>query len=197
MNYKEKLDTLYVTSKVDIKKIKKVEKIDYLFDDISSHSVKELSDFVRRFMNKYNIGGKISKKFWGVRGYKRIQQSLYDNLKQQLTREKPASTMQLYDDLNKDVKNKNVSKYDISRVARTEGKSVAIVIKLEKMKEAGLKYVRYKTRGDSKVRDSHKVLNGREYEIDFLLSPQGEDTRIPAKDGINCRCTYEMSMRGV
>ena len=195
MNYKEKLDSLYVGSKVNMSLVDSVAEVDFAFDFATSSSVKEFSDFVMRFMHKYGIGKKISKRFWGIRGYKQVQSSLYDRLKQQMQKDKPVGVLQLYDDLSADVTKKGVPKSNIARVARTEGKAIAIVYKLEKFKEAGLKYVRYRTRGDAKVGDDHAVLNGREYEIDYLLSPEGEKDRIPLRP--NCRCTFDMSMRGV
>ena len=195
MSYKEKLDALYVSSKLDMDLINSVNDVDFTFDFATSSSVKEFSDFVLKFMNKYNIGGKISKRFWGIRGYRQVQQSLYDRLKQQMQKDKPVGVLQLYDDLQDDVTKKGMTKSDIARVARTEGKAIAIVYKLENFKKGGLKYVRYRTRGDAKVGDDHAVLNGREYEIDYLLSPEGEKDRIPLRP--NCRCTYDMSMRGV
>jgi len=195
MNYKEKLDTLYVSSKVDAKLYNKVKDLDLIFDTASTSSISELSNFIKRYIDKYKFGSKISKKFWGIRGYKQLQQSLYDKIKQQLTRQKPTSILQLYDDLQDDVKKTDKTLYDFGRVARTEGKAMTIVFQLETAKQAGYKYVRYETRGDSKVRPKHQSFNGREFEIDYLLSEQGEHERIPMDP--NCRCRYTPIMRGL
>lgn len=198
MNYKERLNNLAEVSKINHKLINEVKDIDLKFDNVDTSSLKEFSDWVLKYMNKYNIGKKVSKKFWGVRGYQEIQTNLYDKIKQQLTRAKPVSSLQLYDDLKKDVdgkQNKDYSAYDYSRVARTEGKSLSVIFQLEKLREAGIKKVIYTTRGDNKVRRSHALLNGKEYDIDYLLSPEGEKDRIPIDP--NCRCRYKISMRGL
>lgn len=196
MNYKEKLELLSVKPKINTKLIKEVQDIDLVFDTADNSSIKEFNDFVIRFMNKYNIGAKISSRFWGVRGYKDIQQNLYDKIKMQMTKEKPVSILQLYDDLQKDVngkKNVDYRPYAYARVARTEGKSIASVYQLEKFKEAGLKYVKHVTRGDEKVSPICAFHNNREILIDELLND--DNKRIPLHP--NCRCRYVPSMRGL
>lgn len=198
MNYKEKLDTLYVTSKVDVKRIREVENADLPFDRPNSRSLIEFGDFMFRMMNKYKIGKYVSKNHWGIRGYADIQKTLYDSVKNMFLKNKPKSQFQIFDDLKNDVsgkKTRNYNSIDYMRVARTEGKRMSIIYQLEEFKSAGLKYVKYLTRSDNRVRDEHARLNGREYEIDYLLSPEGEKDRIPT--GINCRCRYVASMRGI
>jgi len=197
MSYKEKLNKLFFEAKpkYDKKLVDSVKDIDLTFDYATEKSLKELNDFVLKFMNKYSIGDKISKRFWGIRGYKRIQSSLYDQIKKQMQDRRPVTQIGLFDDLQQDVRVKDKSNYDISRVARTEGKSITVIYQLEKFKQAGLKYVKYQTRGDNKVRPAHAMLNGKLYEIDHLLSAKGEKDRIPL--GVNCRCRYVMSMKGI
>lgn len=196
--YKEKLDTLYVTSKVDMKRVREVQDIDLIFDRPNSRSLIEFGDMMFRIMQKYNIGKYVSKNHWGVKGYKDIQTSLYDSVKNMFLKRRPTNQFQIFDDLKNDVSGKRTKNYtpvDYMRVARTEGKRMSVIYQLEEMKKAGVKYVRYATRNDNRVRDEHRLLNGREYEIDYLLSPEGEKDRIPL--GINCRCRYIMSMRGL
>jgi SPP1 gp7 family putative phage head morphogenesis protein len=194
MNYKERLNVL-LESKVDMKIVDSVKDVDLKFDIVSTETVKEFRDIIMRIMREYDIGKKISKRFWGERGYKDIQSTLYDAVKQQFSGEKPKNVLQLYDDLKTDVNVKGRSNYDISRVARTEGKAMSIIYQLEGFRKAGVKWVTYVTRGDKKVRPEHQILNGREYEINYLLSPEGEKDRIPISP--NCRCRYNISWRGI
>jgi SPP1 gp7 family putative phage head morphogenesis protein len=185
-------------SKINLTKIREVQDIDLAFDFTTNNTIPEFFDFIKRYMKQYNIGSKISKRFWGIRGFKDIQDRLYKTVKKQVEEKEPVKSLKIYDDLQKNVDgktNKDYTPYAYARVARTESKSITIIYKLEKFKEAGLKYVKYRTRGDDKVRDEHKVLNGREFEIEYLLSQQGEKDRIPQSP--NCRCTYDMSMKGV
>ena len=198
MKFRERLNKLENTSNINQKLIKEVQDIDLTFDYTDNNTVKEFSDFVLRFMNKYNIGQKVSKRFWGIRGFKDIQQSLYDKLKKQMKKEEPVSPLQLYDDLQKDVdgkKNKDYQPYTYARVARTEGKSMTTLYQLEKFKEAGLQYVKHITRNDNKVSKECAIHNNREDKIDWLLSQQGEKSRPPRHP--NCRCRVAPSMRGL
>ena len=189
----EKLDKINTRPKrnLDFKKIREVEDIDLAFDFPNENTLNEFRNVMMKFMSGYNIGQYVSKNHWGQRGYKQIQQQLLSSVKKMFEREKPVTQFGLFDDLRKDVdgkKTKDYTSYDYSRVARTEGKRMSIVYQLLKYKEAGLTHVRYQTRGDKKVRDSHQILNGKVYEIDYLLSQQGEKERIPIDP--NCRCRY-------
>jgi SPP1 gp7 family putative phage head morphogenesis protein len=198
MTYKEKLDTLYATSKVDMNRVNSVKDIDLVFDHPTENTLNEFTSFMTRMMQKYNIGKYISKRFWGVKGYQDIQTVLLQQTKALFDRKERPTPMKLMDDLkSRDIgkKTRNYPSYTYMRVARTEGKRMSIIYQLEELKAAGVKYVIYRSRNDSRVRDEHRMLNGREFEIDYLLSPQGEKDRIPT--GINCRCRYDMSIRGL
>lgn len=67
--------------------------------------------------------------------------------------------------------------------------------------ELGMKYKVWVSRGDEKVRASHRKLHGRPVEIDkpFKRWPDGQrldypgDTRAPIGEWINCRCLLFMS----
>lgn len=200
MSYKERLDKLVLNknTKLNISLIKEVQDIDLTFDFATNNTISELSDFVKNFMKKYNIGTKISKRFWGIRGFKKIQQNIYDKLKKQIYEREPITPHKLYDDLQSDVdgkKNVDYQQYQYARVARTEGKTITTIYQLEKFKEAGLKYVRHVTKGDNKVATICALHNNKEDEIDWLLSDKGEASRPPRH--INCRCRVTASMRGL
>lgn len=201
INYRERLENTdnKLTKIQTIKdKIKDVEDIDLKFDRADSNTLNEFRSFTQRFMDKYNIGKYVSKKFWGIRGFKDIQKVLFGSVKKLKLRDKKVTTFDLYDELkSKDIgkDTRQYTNYAYSRVARTEGKRLSVLYQLESFRDAGLKHVKYTTRGDSKVRDSHRMLNGKEYSIDYLLSDEGESVRIPAD--VNCRCRYRPSYRGI
>ena len=192
MAYKEKLNTLFkeVVKPINHKLIREVQDVDLVFDYPTQNSVKELSSFILNFMNKYNIGTLVKPTHWGIRGYNEIRQTLYDSIKQQMTKQKPVGAFQLFDDLKDDVTGKltkNYTSYDYARVARTEGKRVTTLYQLEKLKEAGVEKVKHRTRGDNKVSSICKLHNGRIDKIDWLLSPQGEASRPPRHPQCRCR----------
>lgn len=194
MNYKEKLNQLHIRSSFDsdkLRKIREVQDIDLIFDHATPNSLNEYSNFMLKIMQRYNIGKYVSKKFWGYRGYQDIQSVLLGGVKKMFDGDKKVEPSALYDELKSDVTGKqtrNYPAYTYARVARTEGKRMSVIYQLETMRDNGLKYVDYRTRGDSKVRDGHKMLNGRTYKIEYLLSPEGEKDRIPIDP--NCRCRY-------
>ncbi len=195
INYRERLEnTDYKLTKIQtIKdKIKDVEDIDLIFDRADVTTLNEFRNFAKKFMDKYNIGKYVSKKFWGIKGFKDIQKVLLDSVKKLKQNDKKVTSFDLYDELkSKDVgkDTRQYTNYAYARVARTEGKRLSVLYQLESFRDAGLKYVIYTTRGDAKVRDEHRRLNGKEYSIDYLLSDEGESVRIPFSP--NCLVSWK------
>ena len=190
-SFKEKLSKLEKSSKIDYKTVKEVQDVDLVFDNINENTIVEFSNLLRRYMDKYDIGKRISKRFWGIQGYRDIQQTLYQNIKQQFTQGRRPTRLGLFDQLKDDVKGKKTkdyTNYHYSRVARTEGKAMSVLYQLERWRDARVEEVVYTIR-DQKARDSHKRLNGKVYRIDYLLSNAGANERIPMDP--NCRCRYK------
>lgn len=191
---------------VDWDKVKEVQTLATKSDGYYTNDAYPLSEFwgtLKKFITQYDIGTMIKQDKWGKRNKQELQQTIYNQMfdkryrdpKDAITNISRKNEFELFDDLQKDVKSKKFTKYDFARVARTETARVRALYQLMAWKEAGLKYVKYKTRNDSRVGDDHKMLNNKEYEIDWLLGPQGESVRIPNRP--NCRCRYEPSTRGI
>jgi hypothetical protein len=205
LNYLENL--MSIDNKIqsqDIDVIKKYKKIlldnkdildlDLKFDFATQKSLPEFFDFIKNYMSKYNIGNLISRRFWGLLNYKKIQNILYSKTQKVLDEKEPISQFKIYDDLQKSVSNE-FPNYAVSRVARTEGKNLSIILQLTRFRESGGKFVIHKTRNDEKVSSVCRLLNNREMSIDWLLSSAGEKSRIAVHP--NCRCRYQLSTKGL
>lgn len=186
-----KLDKLYLekVKGIDLSKVPKFyNDSDGFYATNNVDSIGEFIDVVKRFARKYNIGTMLNKQKWGSRAAQQIQDQLLQFIKKkpEINEIEPVQpkVLNVYDDLKDTVDMKRFSNYDVARVARTETARIKAISQLLAWKQAGLKYVRYKTRNDSKVGSDHQKLNNKEYSIDFLLSKQGESVRIPNRP--NC-----------
>lgn len=222
ISYKEKLNNLYLESKSTNSSILRTaleladEKEGY-YKDIHNDLL-EYTDWTSKFMRKWKIGKYISRNKWGTRRYKQINKFLQDALfkKRKIGVkdaavhdeietddvnepgqfvEPPKNHHDLRDELEKKTGGEEFSKYDYSRVARTEVARMKATYQLLAFKEAGLKKVIHKTRNDNRVGSDHAKLNNRVFDIDWLLSKAGEKVRIPNRP--QCRCRYMPSTKGL
>lgn len=84
-----------------------------------------------------------------------------------------------------------------NRIARTEMLSASNAGSFNAMKQTGVEKKEWLTSRDSKVRDTHKAMNGQTVKLDEpFLSPSGVKLQYPgdpsagaASEIINCRCT--------
>lgn len=143
-------------------------------------------DTYKKYMNLFDIGTNISKKKWGDRRVKQIQSILKQTMDKQ-TKAPKKNSLQLFDELEKEVGGKQFTSYDFARVARTETAAMKAAFQLVKFKEAGIEKVRHKTRNDNRVSEICKRYNNRVFKIDDLLARDSD--RIPVH--VQCRCRYE------
>jgi len=75
--------------------------------------------------------------------------------------------------------------WKFDRILRTELNTASKILRLQKFKRSGFDTVKWITRGDSKVREEHRGMNNRVFNIDDLLK------KIANKEVnlINCRCS--------
>jgi len=164
-------------------------------------SFDEFTSWIKKFMKKFGIGTEISKKKWGDRKTKELQATLYANLEKEPTGE--VSLKQtgraLRDKLQNAADAKQFTRYDFSRIARTEAANVKAIFQLQKFKEAGYTKVIHKNNPRSVARKTVstkcQLLNNRKFDIDYLLSKQGEKDRICIHP--NCMCHYEGDLKSV
>lgn len=150
----------------------------------------ELYNFAVKYMNKYDIGERLSQSKWGHDGVSKVKRALRKSLSytQDDGIKRKKSQQDLYKDLRKDFKDE-FSAGQVAVAARTEMSRMRSVIQLEKWKESGLSFVRHVTRNDSKVSKACRLYGGQVFEIDRLLKKSGESDRVPIHP--NCRCRYE------
>jgi len=201
--YSERIESLHGVTKIrnTVKALPKFYNEDEGFykSISSSDGVKELSDFVSKFANRFEIGKHLSARKWGKSRVARIQHSLFGYMKKILDKDniskKPASTVSIYRDLKSKVTDpdKQFTASDFAVVAKTEAANIKAVTQLLMWQKAGIIYVKYKTRNDSKVGLDHRKLNNKEFKIDYLL--KNADKRIPTRP--NCRCHYIASYKGL
>lgn len=202
--YREKLDKLFLESKgIDSEELNKLNSLsdaeNGYYKDIHN-DLQEYSDWMTRFMRRWGVGKYINKNKWGHRRYQQMNDVLRKTLFKGKDPEEdkvtpPRNHHDLRDELEKKADGKDFSNYDFSRVARTETARMKAIYQLLGWQKMGFKYVIYKTRNDNRVGEDHKLLNNREFEISYLLSEAGEKVRVPNRP--NCRCRYQVSMRGM
>ena len=160
------------------------------------NSLHELNSWVQRFMKRFGIGKYLSVSKWGTQRRAQIRKQLADTIKKRSEdRRTGLSPFAIYDDLQQVKGADQYTPGEIAVAARTESSRMRVVFQLLQWKEAGAKYVTYRTKGDAKVRDGHSKYNGRIFEIDWLLRPENDQWRIPLQSDtvggpFNCRCTY-------
>lgn len=161
--------------------------------------IEEFLGWFKKYLNKFGIGKKISRKFWGDRKRKEVQDVLMDTAEKNITDDNKIATpnkKRFLDDLEKDARSKHHTRSDYVRVVRTETAAIKAVYQLQTWKEAGVKKVKHKnnrgsvSRGTVGKRD--KLYNNRVFEIDYLLSKAGEKDRIPLHP--NCMCYYDIHL---
>jgi SPP1 gp7 family putative phage head morphogenesis protein len=179
--YLEKFNDLYCES-LDISDINN----GYFSNNYDS--LAELSSWFKQLMTKYKIGTKIDRRYWGDKKRKEILDVIYDTLKNEDNQLRPVSSLELFDEISKDVRSKNHTKSDFVRIAKTEAASCKSLFQLFKYKEAGIQQVRHITKNDSRVSNECKMLNNRVFDIDALLNERTQQQRIPVHP--YCRCRY-------
>jgi len=78
--------------------------------------------------------------------------------------------------------------YEFKRLIRTEFAKALVIKKLLEWKALGFKKVKHKTRISPNSGEKDIAMNGRVFEIDYLLSKAGDKDRAPLHP--QCRCTY-------
>ena len=150
----------------------------------------EFSSIASKFMQSFNIGKHLSPQKWSKSARNEIQTALRSLFTPSDGTMRPNS-LELQDKIRLRVADK-YSNSDIAVVARTETSKMKAVAQLLQWQEAGLTHVKYRTKGDNKVRSSHAQFNGRIFSIKELL--ENEELRIPitinGEFGFNCRCRY-------
>ena len=161
----------------------------------SGDDVVEFSSWFRRFVKRFGIGQKISRRYWGNNKRKQVQKLLYNVVKKDVTDGRPVqkkSKIQLYRDLRTDIKSKSHTDTDFKRIARTETTDLKVIFQLISWKKAGIVKVQHKTspismaKGTSGKRDI--AYNNRIFTIEYLLSKAGDKDRIALHP--NCMCRY-------
>lgn len=158
----------------------------------------EYGNIIDRLMNRYGIGNKLSFRKWGQGRVGEIQDMLRQSMRRIfIQQDKPKSQIQLYNDLRGDKRFDNYSPGEIAVAVRTETAKMRVLYQLLEYQRAGIEEVRYVTKGDDKVRSTHRAMNGKIFRVDWLLKPENENQRIPLNESpYNCRCKYQPYMRG-
>jgi SPP1 gp7 family putative phage head morphogenesis protein len=190
-----KLDGLFAEKikEIDVEEIYSLNMADPIYGYASKcdeDAIIEFSNFASKFMKRFDIGKHLSPRKWSQNARQDIQRALRSLFNPEAQTVRPDS-LQLQDEIRNKVSDK-YSNSDIAVVARTEVSKMKAVVQLLKWQEAGLTHVRYRTKGDSKVRSSHAQMNNKVFSIKELL--ENEEIRIPitanGQYGFNCRCFY-------
>lgn len=89
-------------------------------------------------------------------------------------------------------KRKNHAKF----TARNQINNFNSLMTKARAQKVGIKRARWVTSGDERVRDSHVVRDGKEFDLDKgLFSSADGKTLLPATD-FQCRCGYELIIEG-
>jgi len=201
--YSERIGTLYKESllKDRIKAIPKFYDEDSgFYKNISSaDGVKELTDFISKFANQFEIGKHLSTRKWGRSRVARIQKSLHGYMKKildpdQISKKAP-STVSIYRDLRGNVKDpdQQFTANDFAVIAKTEAANIKVVTQLLMWQKAGIIYVKSHLKPGKNHGDKDKKYNGKELKISYLLTHPEE--RITYHPG--CKCWYTASYRGL
>lgn len=81
-------------------------------------------------------------------------------------------------------------RYQADRIARTEANKVSTALTKARATSLGINYFRWRTAGDSIVRDSHAHLNNKIFRFDKPPLIPNEGRHLPG-DFPNCRCWCE------
>lgn len=183
--------------------MKLTDDIEDISNDITGYfsdnpdSMGELLSWTQKFSKKFGLN-KLSRKFWGSRKSKQVQQIVYDSIEKQADGRVATkkTKFQLMDDLQKDVKSKHHQKSDFARVARTATADTKVIFQLLSWQKAGVIRVKHNNNKGSVARKTvgkrDKAYHGRIFIIAYLLSKAGAKDRITLHP--NCMCYYTIEL---